>query len=169
MFTAALFTIAKIQKNLSNCQWMNEKIKCAVFMMEQDVAWCPLKRAWAELWNVWCSLPSVLQAQVYVYKRIFSQFHSVTQLCPTLCNLVNCSTPGLSVHHQLPEFSQTHVHWVWDAIQPSLPVSSPSPAFNLSQHQGLFLWLSSLHQVAKVLEFQLQYQPFQWIFRADFL
>ena len=153
MFTAALFTIAKIQKNLSNCQWMNEKIKCAVFMMEQDVAWCPLKRAWAGLWNVWCSLPSVLQAQVYVYKRIFSQFRSVTQLCPTLCNLVNCSTPGLPVHHQLPEFTQTHVHWVCDAIQPSLPVSSPSPAFNLSQHQGLFLWLSSLHQVAKVLEF----------------
>ena len=80
------------------------------------------------------------------------------------------ATPGLPVHHQLPEFTQTHVHWVDDAIQPSHPLSSPSPpAFNLSQHQGLFQWVSSSHQVAKVLEFQPQHQPFQWIFRTDFL
>ena len=74
------------------------------------------------------------------------------------------------IHHQLPEFTQTHVHWVGDAIQPSHPLSSPSPpAFNQSQHQGLFKWVSSSHQVAKVLEFQLQHQSFQWIFRTDFL
>ena len=80
------------------------------------------------------------------------------------------STPGLSVHHLLLEFTQTHVHWVGDAIQPSHPLSPPSPsAFNLSQNQGLFKWVSSSHQVAKVLEFQLQYQPFQWVFRTDFL
>ena len=71
---------------------------------------------------------------------------------------------------QLPEFAQTHVHWVGDAIQPSHPLSSPSPpSFNLSQHQGLFQWLSSLHHVAKVLAFQLQHQSFQWIFRTDLL
>ena len=75
---------------------------------------------------------------------------------------MDCSTPGLPVHHQLPEFTQTHVHRVGDAIQPSHPLSSPSsPAFNFSQHQGLFQWVSSLHQVAKVLEFQLQCQSFQ--------
>ena len=80
------------------------------------------------------------------------------------------STPGLLVHHQLPELAQTHVHWVGDAIQPSYPLSSPSPpAFNLFQHQGLFKWVSSPHQVAKVLELQLQHQFFQWIFRTDFL
>ena len=75
---------------------------------------------------------------------------SVIQLCLTLCDPMDCSTPGLPVHHQLLEFTQAHVHWVGDAIQPSHPPSSPSPpAFNLSQHQGLFKWVSSSHQVAK--------------------
>ena len=84
------------------------------------------------------------------------QFSSVTQSCPTLCNPMNRSTPGLPVHHQLPEFTQTHVHHVSDAIQPSHPLSSPSPpAPNPSQHQGLFQWVNSSHEVAKVLEFQL--------------
>ena len=99
-----------------------------------------------------------------------SSVSSVTQSCPTLCDPKDCSTPALHVHHQLLEFSQTHVHWVGDAIQPSHPLSSPSPpAFNLSQHQSLYKWVSSSHQVAKGLEFQLQYQSFQWIFRTDFL
>ena len=98
------------------------------------------------------------------------QFSSVAQSCPTLCGPMNCSTPGLLVHHQLPEFTQTHVHWVSDAIQPSHPLSSPSPpALNLSQHQGLFQWVSSSHKVAKVLEFQLQHQSFQWTPRTDLL
>ena len=79
------------------------------------------------------------------------------------------SMPGLPVHYQLPEFTQTHIHQVSDAIQPSHPLSSPSPlAPNPSQHQGLFKWVSSSHQVAKVLEFQLQHQSFQWIYRTDF-
>ena len=83
---------------------------------------------------------------------------------------MNHSTPGLPVHHQLPEFTQTQVHWVGDVIQPSHPLSSPSlPAFSLSQHEGLFKWVSSLHKVAKLLELHLQYQSFQWIFRTDFL
>ena len=87
-------------------------------------------------------------------------FSSVAQLCPTLCDLMDCSAPGLPVHYQLPEFTQTHAHWVSDAIQPSHPLSSPSPpAFNLSQHQGLFKWVSSSHQVVKVLEFQFSISP----------
>ena len=95
---------------------------------------------------------------------------SVAQSCLTLCDPMDCSTPGLPVHHQLLELTQTHAHWVGDAIQPSPPLSSPPPPiFNLSQHQGLFQWVSSLHQVAKVLEFQLEHQSFQWIFRTDFL
>ena len=84
------------------------------------------------------------------------QFSSVAQSCPTLCNPMNRSAPGLPVHHQLPEFTQTHVHRVSDAIQPSHPLSSPSlPALNPSQHQGLFQWINSSHELAKVLEFQL--------------
>ena len=82
---------------------------------------------------------------------------------------MNCSTPGFPVHHQFPEFTQTHVQQVGEAIQPSHPLSSPSLTFNLSQHQGLFKRVSSSHQVAKVLEFQLQHQSFQCIFRTDFL
>ena len=98
------------------------------------------------------------------------QFSLVAQSCPTLCNPMDCSTPGFPILHQIPELAQTHVHWVGDAIQPSHPLLSPSPpAFNLSQHQGLFQWVSSLHQVAKVLELKLQHQPFEWIFRVDFL
>ena len=91
------------------------------------------------------------------------QFSSIAQSCPPLCYPMGCSTPGLPVYHQLPEPTQTNVHWVGGAIQPSHLLSSPSPpALNLSQHQSLFKWVSSLHQVAKVLEFQLQYQSFQW-------
>ena len=98
------------------------------------------------------------------------QFSSVAQSCPTLCDPINCSTPGLPVHHHLPEFTQTHVHRVNDAIQLSHPLSSPSPpALNLSQHQGLFQWVSCSHQVAKVLEFQLQNQSYQWTPRTDLL
>ena len=87
---------------------------------------------------------------------------SVAQLCQTLCDPMDCSTPGFSVHHQLLECIQTHVHWIGDAIGSSYP-----PAFNLSQHQGLFQWISCSHQVAKVLELQLQHQSFQRVFRVD--
>ena len=108
------------------------------------------------------------QRSLMGYKSV--QFSSVTQLCPTLWDLMDRSTPGLPVHHQLLEFTQTHVHWTDDAIQPSHPLSSPSPpAFNLSQYQGLFKWVSSSYQVTKVLEFQLQHQSFQWTIRTDFL
>ena len=99
------------------------------------------------------------------------QFSSVARSCPTLCDPMNRSTPGLPVHHQLPEFTQTHVHQVGDAIQPSHPLSSPSPlAPSPSQHQSqLFQWVNSSHEVAKVLEFQLQHHSFQRNPRVDLL
>ena len=98
------------------------------------------------------------------------QFSSVAQSCPTLCDPMNLSMPSLPVHHQLPEFTQNHVHRVGDAIQPSHPLSSPfPPASNPSQHQGLFQWVNSLHEVAKVLEFQFQHQYFQWTPRTGLL
>ena len=107
---------------------------------------------------------------IFQFNYKFLQFSSVAQSCLTLCDPMNCTMLGFPVHHQLPEFTQTHVHWVGDAIQPSHPLLSPSPpAFNLSQHWGLFKWVSSSHQVAKVLEFHLQHQSFQWLFRTDFL
>ena len=90
------------------------------------------------------------------------QFSSVTQSCPTLCDPMNCSTPGLLVHHQPPEFTQTHVYRLGNAIQPSHPLTSPSPpAPNCFQHQSLFQSVNSSHQVDKVLEFKLQHQSFQ--------
>ena len=89
----------------------------------------------------------------------YSVLSSVIQLCPTLWDPMDCSTTGFPVHHQLLELAQTHVHWVGDAIQPSHPLSALyPPAFNLAQHQGLFQWVSSSHQMTKVLEFQLQHQ-----------
>ena len=99
------------------------------------------------------------------------QFSSVQSLSRVwLCDPMNHITPGLPVHHQLPEFTQTHVHWVSDAIQPSYPLLSHSPSvLNLSQHQGLFQWVRSSHQLARVLEFQLRHQSFKWTPRTDLL
>ena len=101
-------------------------------------------------------------------------FSSVAQSCPTLCDPMDYSMPGFPVHHQFPELPQTHIHWLGDAIQPSRSLLSPSrPAFNHSQHQGLFKWVSSSYQVAKVLEFQLQHQSSEYSglisFRMDWL
>ena len=93
--------------------------------------------------------------------------YRVAQSCLILCDPMDCSMPGLPIHHQLPELPQVHVHRVGDAIQPSYPLLSLSPpAFNLFQHQGLFKWFSSSLQVTKVLELQLQHQSFQWLFRT---
>ena len=104
----------------------------------------------------------VLQVTLLVSHGLVSQLiSSVTQSCPTLCDPMNPSMPGFLVHHKLPEFIQTHAHRVGDAIQPSHPLSFPSPpALNPSQHQGLFQWVNSLHEVAKILEFQLQHHSF---------
>ena len=117
---------------------------------------------------------STALAESYRHKHSSFISHSVqccwwvTKSCPTLCNPMNCSTPGFPVLHYLLEFAQTHVHWVGDAVQLFHPLLSPSPpAFNLSQHQGLFQWVGSSHEMAKVLEFQ--HQSFQWTLRTDFL
>ena len=104
--------------------------------------------------------------------KLLSQFSSVAQSCPTLSDTMDCSMQGLPIHFQLPEFTQIHVHWIRDAIQPSHPLLTPSPpTLNLYQHQSLFKWVSSSYQVAKVLEFQLLDQSFQWTgliyFRID--
>ena len=116
-----------------------------------------------------CISPKVCSRDWGIYVHSI-QFSSVAQSCLTLCNPKNCSTPGLPVHHQIPGSTQTHVHWVSDPIQLFHPLSSPSaPSLHLSQHQGLFKWVSSSYQVAKVLEFQLQYQSFQWTPRTDLL
>ena len=110
--------------------------------------------------------PSLERQSSIVYQ--FSSVQSLSHFW--LCNPMDCSTSGLPVHCQLPEFTQTHVHWVGYAIQPSHPLSSHSPlAFNLSPNQGLFKSVSSSYQVAKGLEFQLQHLSFQWMFRVDFL
>ena len=112
---------------------------------------------------LYCSVSKSLRVEIY-FSSV--QFSSVAQSCPILCDPMDCSMPGLPVHHQVPDFTQTHVHRFSDAIQPSHPLSPASPpTFNLSQHQGLFQWVNYSHQVAKVLEFQLQHQSFQWIFK----
>ena len=124
------------------------------------IIWRPVNTKLKWFWYTYDNMRNIL---------IF-QFSSVAQSCLTLCDPMDYSMPGLPVHHQLPEFIQTHVHWVGDAIQPSHPLSSPSPlTFNLSQHQGVFKWVNSLHQVAKVLKFQLQHQSFQWTFKTYLL
>ena len=143
-------------------KWKGELPEQWVYVCKRGWDWRQNERKWA-----WLGAGRV---QLTYREQRLLQFSSVAQSCPTLCNPMSRSTPGLPVHHQLPEFTQTHVHWVSDAIQPSHPLSSPSPpAFNLSRHQGLFKWLSSLHQVAKVLEFQLQHQSLKSTPRTDFL
>ena len=111
--------------------------------------------------NLWSSVISSLQIKDNSCFSVLSvQFSSVTQLCPILCDPMNCSTPGLPVHHKLPEFTQTHVHRVGDAIQPSHPLSSPSPpAPNPSQHQSLFQRVNSSHEVAKHWSFSFSIIP----------
>ena len=113
-------------------------------------------------------MPMIIGCYKHLVEGQFSSVQSLSRVW--LCDPMNRSTPGLPVHHQLPEFTQTHVHRVSDVIQPSHPLSSPSPpAPSPSQHQGLFQWVNSLHEVAKVLEFQLQHQSFQRTPRTDLL
>ena len=163
LIVCILWSIAAIDwEGLSlilDCKFLvgiDKVLLCLNTLME--LGCCPVPNTWWVLWK--CQL-DWMEGSV--------QFSSVAQSCLTVCDPRDCSTPGLPVHHQLPEFAQTHVHWVSDAIQPSHHLSSPSPAFNFSQHQALFKWVSSSHQVTNVLEFQLQQQPFQLIFRTDFL
>ena len=120
--------------------------------------------------KMWCQLAvNVRTVKNIICMKVLNNipFSSVAQSCPTLCDPMDCSMSGLLVHRQLLELAQTHVHWVDDVIQLSHPLSSPSPlAFNLSQHQGLFQWVSSSHQVAKALEFQLQHEELLcWVYK----
>ena len=128
---------------------VKEKSKVYIFLWALEVKDCTSKGFHVVFHIVFKSV------DVYGLRRSV-QFSSVAQSCPTLCYPMNRSTPGLPVHHQLLEFTQTHVHRVSDAIQPSHLLSSPSPPVpNPSQHQSLFQWVNSSHEVAKVLEFQL--------------
>ena len=139
------------------------------FSIDNNYSWWTQSTCYSQ----WCEkrfLVIECTFKIHFHRFLSVQLSSVTRLGPIPRNPMDCSTPAFPVHHQLPELAQTHVHWVSDAIQPFHPVLSPfPPAFTLSQHQGLFQWVSSLHQVAKVLQFQLQHQSFQWIFRTDFL
>ena len=147
-----------------------------VLSLSHHVTW---QAGWVKRWNQGCrrninfrhaSYTTLMAESEEKLKSLFSKFSSVAQSCPALFDSMDCSMPGLPVQHQLLESTQTHVHQVGYAIQLSHPLSSPSPlALNLSQHQGLFQWVSSSYQVAKVLEFQLRHQSFQWTPRIGLL
>jgi len=161
----------KNKKALVRPQWA-EETGCGGLSLMEGAYWCQDKTV-ANIKSM-LQLSMGLRAQVGWNRQCNTttqhQFTSIAQSCPTLFDPMDGSMPGFPVHHQISELAQTHVHWVGDAIQPSHPLSSPSPpALNLSHHQGLFQWVSSSHQVAKVLELQLQHQSFQWIFRTDLL
>ena len=136
-----------ILTTLHMSEYSNDEIDLSTLELPSHLLWCGAFRL---KWT-----PYYLQsANILNYQSGSVQFSSVAQSCPTLCNPMNRSTPGLPVHHQLPESTQTHVHWVGDAIQPSHPLLSPSPAFSLSQGYGFFQWVSSSYQVDKVLDLQ---------------
>ena len=148
--------------HVSTCIFSNQSYPSHILPVDRRQS-IPLKKK-----KMPWEFPAHLVVRIWCFH--WHQFSSVAQSCPTVCDPMDCSTPGFPVHQQLLKLAQTHVHWVGDAIQPSHPLSSPSPpAFNLSQHQGLFQRVSSSHQVAEVLELLLQHQSFQWIFRTDFL
>ena len=143
-------------------KWINDwrdaslKKKRELFLWEHSSIFCETSS-----FIIYLPILLIYKKKIYILfkhqkKSLSVQFSSVPQSCPTLCDPMNRSTPSLPVHHQRPEFTQTHVHPVSDAIRPSHPLSSPSPpAPNPSQHQSLFQWVNSLNEVAKVLEFQL--------------
>ena len=142
-------------------------LKIVYYFMNFFCIFATLQRMW--LLPLFLAIHITISRTIHIINRLI-QFSSVAQSCPTLHNPMNRSTPGLPVHHQLPEFTQTHVHWVSDAIQLSHPLSSTSPpAPNPSQHQSLFQWVNSSHEVAKVLEFQLQHHSLQRNPGADLL
>ena len=168
LFTAALFTIARTWKQ-PRCPSTNEWIKKLWYIHSMQYYSAIKSNAFESVLVRWMNLEPVIQSGVrekwisYINTYIIYipyQFSSVIQSCLTICEPMDCRTPGFPVHHQLLELTQTHVLRVSDAIQPSHPLSFPSPpTFNLCQHQGLFQWVSSSHQVAKVLEFQIHISP----------
>ena len=147
-----------------------------VYFREISQLLCPASSLWCPTWHSqWSPMGKSRWFILALYSDSSGhpssvQFSSVTQSCLILCDPMNRSMPGLPVYHQPPEFTQTHVHRVGDAIQPSHPLSSPSPPVpNPSQHQGFFQSVNSAHEVAKILEFQFQHQSFQWTPRTDLL
>ena len=143
--------------------WRSEEDPLKNIQLSLLVLFCAKRfRTWGNIRK-----PSGSKMKVLTVVKAPHQFSSVAQSCLTLGDPMDCSTPGLPVLHHLPELAQTHICWVGDAIQPSHPLSSPPSTFSLSQHQGLFQGVSSSHQVAKVLGFQLQHQSFQWTFRTN--
>ena len=169
-----------VQTRCTDGQWAHEKMlnhQRNVNEVFTSCKWGKWEKQWGITlyWSEWLSSQWSQMRSVGEDVETRGSQHTAAaakslQLCPTLCDPMNRSTPGLPVHHQLPEFTQTHAHRVGDAIQPSHPLSSPCPpAPNPSQHQGLFQWVNSSHEVAKVLEFQLQHQSFQWTPRTDLL
>ena len=173
MFIATLFTITRTWKQ-PKCPLTDEWIK-KMWCIYNEISLTHQK----EWNNAICSNtdgPSTYHTKWSMSKKErqiphqFSSVQSLSRVWLFAIPWINRSTPGLPVHHHLPEFTHTHIHRVGVAIQPPHPLSSPSPpAPNPSQHQGLFKWVSSSHQVAKVLEFQLQHQSFQWTPRTDLL
>ena len=180
MFMAALFTTARRTWEKPKCPPAEEWIKMWYIYTVEDYS--DIKRnEIGSFVETWVDLETVRKSEerkknisyTNAYMWNLEKWYSV-QFSPSVTSNslhpTDHSMPGFSVHHQLLEPTQIHGHWVGDAIQPSRPLSSPSPAtFNLSQHQGLFKWISFSYQVAKVLGFQLQHQSFQWIFRTNFL
>ena len=162
------------ETHIFSCTYITHTYKCS---MSKSEPWCLFAHQTC-FFLFCCHLPKDCRQEIRIleilnfslFNPLLSLFSSVTWSCLTLCNPTNHSTSGLPVHHQLLESTQTHVHWVGDAIQSSHPLLSPfPPALNLSQHQGLFKWVSSSHEVAKVLEFQLQHHFSQWTPRTDLL
>ena len=155
---------------LTHCRTI--QFSCNIHLIFISISWnAGAMRTRSEIIHVewsWDSCHLVQFHSVQLLSRVWLFVTPWTAVLQASLSITNSCTPGLPVHHQLPELTQTHVYWVGDAIQPSHPLSSPfPPAFNLSQHQGLFHWVSSLHQVDKILEFQLQHQSIQWVFRTD--
>ena len=157
---------------------MSKKLTCAEILVLKKIRANILKKTqtfsqclYSQNWNNSNVHHRKMEKQIVV--EYYNEFSSVQFSCSVVSNSLwpmNCSTPGLPVHHQLLEFTKTHVHRVSNAIQSSHPLSSPSPpAPSRSQHQSLLQWVDSSHEVAKVLEFQLQHQSFQWTPRTDLL
>ena len=144
---------------LLSCLWTDTCIFIIVILWNEQIF-----SAWGARWSEVCYNEMITLLYVMSYGC-----WSVAQSCPTFCDSMDCIMTGLPVLHHLLELAQTHVHWVGDAIQPFHFLWPPSPALNLSQHRVFFQWVSSSHQVAKVMELHFQHQSFQWIIRIDFL
>ena len=151
--------------------WLHKQCVClCVWCLYDFIFWWGRKHSLSKFVSQLTLNTAVWPSGIFSIDSPSVQFSSVPQSCPTLCDPMNRSTPGLPVHSQIPESTQTHVHRVGDAIQPSHPLSFPSPPVPYpSRHQGLFQWVNSSHEVAKVLEFQPQHQSFQWTPRTDLL